>query len=582
MIKKLAKSIREYKLVSILSPLCMVGEAAMETLLPFILAKLVNQIQAGCSLEEIGRYGILLVAMAVVSLMFGGLGGLVSSKASSGFAKNLRHDIFSRVQSFSFENIDKFSTASLVTRMTTDVSNVQMSYMVIIRLAIRAPLMLIFSIIMAAYMGGKLSAMFAIIIPILAFGFVVIGVKALPSFKRVFKKYDKLNESIEENIMAMRAVKAFNREDYEKAKFKKSADDICKDFTRAERIVACTAPLFQACMYAVMVVVLLLGSKIIVESMGAEMNVGQMSAMVTYGFMILMSLNMLSMIYVMITMSAESARRIAEVLDEEPSLSNPKSPVYDVKDGSIDFNNVSFKYSKKAKSYALADVNLHIKSGETVGILGSTGSSKTTLIQLISRLYDVTDGEVLVGGVDVRDYDMETLRNQVSVVLQKNQLFAGTIRDNLKWGNLDATDDEIKEACKLACADEFISTFPDGYDTWIEQGGANVSGGQKQRLCIARALLKKPKILILDDSTSAVDMKTDAIIRSSFEKYIPETTKIIIAQRVASVQEADKIIIMNSGRIEAVGTHEELLKTNDIYRETYEQQTNGGEDDEQK
>ena len=582
MIKKLAKSIREYKLVSILSPLCMVGEAAMETLLPFILAKLVNQIQAGCSLEEIGRYGILLVAMAVVSLMFGGLGGLVSSKASSGFAKNLRHDIFSRVQSFSFENIDKFSTASLVTRMTTDVSNVQMSYMVIIRLAIRAPLMLIFSIIMAAYMGGKLSAMFAIIIPILAFGFVVIGVKALPSFKRVFKKYDKLNESIEENIMAMRAVKAFNREDYEKAKFKKSADDICKDFTRAERIVACTAPLFQACMYAVMVVVLLLGSKIIVESMGAEMNVVQMSAMVTYGFMILMSLNMLSMIYVMITMSAESARRIAEVLDEEPSLSNPKSPVYDVKDGSIDFNNVSFKYSKKAKSYALADVNLHIKSGETVGILGSTGSSKTTLIQLISRLYDVTDGEVLVGGVDVRDYDMETLRNQVSVVLQKNQLFAGTIRDNLKWGNLDATDDEIKEACKLACADEFISTFPDGYDTWIEQGGANVSGGQKQRLCIARALLKKPKILILDDSTSAVDMKTDAIIRSSFEKYIPETTKIIIAQRVASVQEADKIIIMNSGRIEAVGTHEELLKTNDIYRETYEQQTNGGEDDEQK
>ncbi len=582
MIKKLAKSIREYKLVSILSPLCMVGEAAMETLLPFILAKLVNQIQAGCSLEEIGRYGILLVAMAVVSLMFGGLGGLVSSKASSGFAKNLRHDIFSRVQSFSFENIDKFSTASLVTRMTTDVSNVQMSYMVIIRLAIRAPLMLIFSIIMAAYMGGKLSAMFAIIIPILAFGFVVIGVKALPSFKRVFKKYDKLNESIEENVMAMRAVKAFNREDYEKAKFKKSADDICKDFTRAERIVACTAPLFQACMYAVMVVVLLLGSKIIVESMGAEMNVGQMSAMVTYGFMILMSLNMLSMIYVMITMSAESARRIAEVLDEEPSLSNPKSPVYDVKDGSIDFNNVSFKYSKKAKSYALADVNLHIKSGETVGILGSTGSSKTTLIQLISRLYDVTDGEVLVGGVNVRDYDMETLRNQVSVVLQKNQLFAGTIRDNLKWGNLDATDDEIKEACKLACADEFISTFPDGYDTWIEQGGANVSGGQKQRLCIARALLKKPKILILDDSTSAVDMKTDAIIRSSFEKYIPETTKIIIAQRVASVQDADKIIIMNSGRIEAVGTHEELLKTNDIYRETYEQQTNGGEDDEQK
>ncbi len=580
MIKKLSGSIREYKLQSILSPLFMIGEAIMETLLPFILAKLVNEIQAGCGMETIVSYGAVLVTMAFVSLAFGGFGGFVASKASAGFAKNLRYDVFSRIQQFSFENIDKFSSSSLVTRMTTDISNVQMAYMVIIRLAIRAPLMMIFAIIMAAYMGGKLSVMFVVIVPILTAGLILIGYKALPSFKKVFKKYDKLNESIEENVMAMRAVKAFNRESYEKNKFEKASDDICKDFTRAERIISCTAPLFQTCVYSVMAVVLVLGSKIIIETTGMAMNVGQLSSMVTYGFQILISLNMLSMVYVMITMSSESAHRIAEVLDEKPTLHNPENPVYEVKDGSIDFDNVSFKYNKEAKKYALSDVDLHIGSGETVGIIGSTGSAKTTLVQLIPRLYDVTEGELKVGGINVIDYDLDSLRNQVAVVLQKNLLFSGTIKDNLRWGNNDATDEEIANACKLACADEFISTFPEGYDTWIEQGGTNVSGGQKQRLCIARALLKKPKILILDDSTSAVDMKTDAIIRESFKKYIPETTKIIIAQRIASVMDADKIVIMNSGKIEAVGTHEELLKGNKIYRETYEQQTNGGDVDE--
>ena len=558
----------------------MIGEAIMETLMPFILAKLVNEIQAGCGMDTILSYGAVLVTMAFVSLAFGGFGGFVASKASAGFAKNLRYDIFSRIQQFSFENIDKFSSSSLVTRMTTDISNVQMAYMVIIRLAIRAPLMMIFAIIMAAYMGGKLSVMFVVIVPILTAGLILIGYKALPSFKKVFKKYDKLNESIEENVMAMRAVKAFNRESYEKNKFEKASDDICKDFTRAERIISCTAPLFQTCVYSVMAVVLVLGSKIIIETTGLAMNVGQLSSMVTYGFQILISLNMLSMVYVMITMSSESAHRIAEVLDEKPTLHNPENPVYNVKDGSIDFDNVSFKYNKAAKKYALSDVDLHIRSGETVGIIGSTGSAKTTLVQLIPRLYDVTEGELKVGGVNVMSYDLDSLRNQVAVVLQKNLLFSGTIKDNLRWGNSDATDEEIANACKLACADEFISTFPEGYDTWIEQGGTNVSGGQKQRLCIARALLKKPKILILDDSTSAVDMKTDAIIRESFKKYIPETTKIIIAQRIASVMDADKIVIMNSGKIEAVGTHEELLKGNKIYKETYEQQTNGGEADE--
>lgn len=581
MIKKLSASIREFKLVSILSPLFMLGEAAIETLIPFIGAKLIENIQQGCEIKTIVNYGIVLVALAMVSLMFGGLGGLVSSKAAGGFAKNLRHDVFYRIQSFSFENIDKFSSSSLVTRLTTDIANVQMAFMVIIRMAIRAPLMFLFSIIMAYIMGGSLSMMFVVIIPVLVFGLVMIARKAMPSFRAVFKKYDKLNESIEENVMAMRAVKGFSREEYEKKKFNKASDNIAADFTRAERIVAITNPLFQACVYSVMIFVLIFGSKIIISTGAADgFGVGQLSAMITYGFQILMSLNMLAMIYVMITMSAESANRIVEVLSEEPTIHNCEDPVYEVKDGSVDFEDVSFKYAKSAKRYALSDINLHIKPGETIGVLGSTGSSKTTLIQLISRLYDATEGEVKVGGVNVKDYDIETLRNAVAVVLQKNVLFAGTIKDNLRWGNKEATDEEMIEACKLAQAHEFIEARPEGYDTWVEQGGANVSGGQRQRLCIARALLKKPKILILDDSTSAVDMKTDALIRKGFREFIPETTKIIIAQRVSSVMDADKIIIMESGRIKNTGTHDELMKTSEEYRETYLQQTRGGEDNE--
>ncbi len=580
MIKRLSKSIREYKKVSIITPILIIGEALMEAVIPYILAMLVNEIQAGCELKTIAKYGAILVALACVSLCCGGVAGYTASKASTGFAKNLRHDLYSSVQAFSFGNIDKFSSSSLVTRMTTDVGNVQMSYMMIIRIAVRAPLTFLFSVIMAYVMGGKLSTLFVVVVPILLFGLILIGRKAMPSFKRVFKKYDKLNESIEENVMAMRAVKGFAREDYEKKKFGAAADDICGDFTRAERTTSWIFPLFQTCVYSVMAVVLYFGSKLIITTQGASMNVGQLSAMITYGFQILMSLNMVAMIYVMVTMSAESAHRICEVLEEQPSLHDPEKPVYDVKDGSVDYDNVSFKYSEKAEKFALSNVDLHIKSGETVGILGGTGSSKTTLIQLMPRLYDVTEGSVKVGGVDVRDYDIEALRNSVAVVLQKNLLFAGTIKDNLRWGNKNATDEEIVEACKLAQADEFIKTFPDGYDTWIEQGGANVSGGQKQRLCIARALLKKPKILILDDSTSAVDMKTDALIRKGFKDYIPETTKIIIAQRVSSVQDADKIVIMKSGRIEAIGTHDELLKSNDIYKEIYTQQTRGGAENE--
>ncbi len=581
MIKKLARSVREFKLVTILSPLFMLGEAVAETLIPFISAKLIESIQNGCDVNTIVRFGLVLVLMAFVSLAFGGFGGLVSAKASGGFARNLRHDLYYKIQSFSFENIDKFSSTSLVTRLTTDVANVQMAFMVIIRLAIRAPLMFIFSIVMAYIMGGSLATMFVLVIPVLLFGLILVAKNAMPSFRRVFKKYDKLNESVEENVMAMRAVKGFSREEYEKGKFSAASDNIAVDFTRAERIVAWTAPLFQACVYSVMVVVLIFGSKIIISTGAANgFGVGQLSAMITYGFQILMSLNMLSIIYVMITMSAESSRRIVEVLDEEPAIKNCENPVYEVEDGSVDFINVSFKYAKSAKLNALSDINLHISSGETVGILGSTGSSKTTLIQLISRLYDVTEGEVRVGGKDVRAYDIETLRNQVAVVLQKNLLFAGTMKDNLRWGNKDATDEEIIEACKLSQAHEFVMARPDGYDTLVDQGGANVSGGQMQGLCIARALLKKPKILILDDSTSAVDMKTDALIRKGFKEFIPETTKIIIAQRVASVMEADKIVMMKSGRIEAVGTHEELMKTNADYRETYIQQTRGGEENE--
>ena len=580
MIKRLAGCVREYKKPTILTLIFIVGEAFIETFIPFITAKLVNLIKYNAPMEQVVRIGLFLVLMACLSLCCGGIAGATCAKASTGFARNLRHDMFERVQGFSFENIDKFSSASLVTRMTTDVSNVQMSFMMIIRLAIRCPLMFIFCIVMAFIMGGKLALTFVVVVPVLIFGLMMIARKAMPAFRAVFRKYDRLNESIEENVRAMRVVKGFAREDYEKKKFGAASEDICGDFTHAERIVALNSPLMQLCVYFNMVFIMIVGSKLVITSGGQTIDVGQMSAMLTYGFQILMSLMMISMIYVMLTMSAESAKRICEVLAEEPALRNPENPVTEVKDGSVDFDGVSFKYSAKAKKFALRDIDLHIAAGMTVGILGGTGSSKTTLIQLISRLYDTTEGSVRVGGVDVRDYDMETLRNSVAVVLQKNLLFSGTIKDNLRWGNPDATDEELVAACKLAQADDFVRSFPDSYDTWIEQGGTNVSGGQKQRLCIARALLKKPKVLILDDSTSAVDTRTDALIRAGFKTYIPETTKIIIAQRVASVQDADMIIIMDNGRIAATGTHDELLRSSEIYREVCQQQANGGDDDE--
>ncbi|MBR5451444.1 MAG: ABC transporter ATP-binding protein [Clostridia bacterium] len=580
MYRRLLRSVREYKLPSILTLVFMVLEAAIETTIPFITAKLVNSFEAGASMPELLKIGLILAVMALISLCCGGLGGYTCAKASSGFAKNLRHDVFTKIQTYSFNNIDKFSSSSLVTRMTTDINNVQMSYMMIIRTAVRSPLMFTFSIIMAYVMGGALSTTFVIVIPVLVFGLVLIARKAMPAFRRVFKKYDRLNESIEENVRAMRVVKGFSRENYEKQKFISASDNIRGDFTKAERIVALNTPVMQICLYFNMVFVLLVGSKLAISSGGSIVYVGQISAMLTYGMQILMSLMMLSMIYVMLTMSGESVKRLDEVLREEPNLKNPESPVYKVKDGSITFEKVGFKYSETAKNFALSDIDLDIKSGMTVGVIGGTGSSKSTLVQLIPRLYDTTVGRVTVGGVDVRNYDIKSLRSNVAMVLQKNLLFAGTIKDNIRWGNKDATDEEIIEACKLASAHDFIESFPQKYDTHIEQGGTNVSGGQKQRLCIARALISKPKILILDDSTSAVDMKTDAMIRAGLKKYLPKTTKIIIAQRISSVQDADLIIVMDNGKISAKGNHKELMQTSDIYREVYEQQTKGGDENE--
>ena len=578
MFKTLAKSIREYKKPTILTPIIVLFEVIMECAIPFIVSKLFEELNKKSDLKIIALYGIILVVMALLSLTCGALAGKFCANASCGFAKNLRKDMFRKIQTYSFENIDKFQTSSLVTRLTTDVTNVQFSFMMLIRTAIRSPFMLIFSFTMGFIMGGKTALIYVFVIPILLFGLIMIAKKAMPLFRKVFKKYDNLNNSIQENIKGMRVVKSFVREDFEKQKFDVAATDVCQDFTKAERILAWNHPIMQFCLNSVMIFILTAGSYFIVKSKATEVNYYQLSALLTYGFQILMSLMMLSMVYVMLTMSAESAVRICEVLNEKSTLTNPVNPVMEVKDGSIDFDHVDFKYG--TSKMILKDVNLHISSGETIGIIGGTGSAKTTLIQLISRLYDVTDGEVKVGGINVKDYDLDVLRNEVAVVLQKNVLFSGTIKDNLRWGKNDATDEEMVHACKLAQADEFIRNFPNGYDTYIEQGGSNVSGGQKQRLCIARALLKNPKIIIFDDSTSAVDTKTDALIRKGLSTYIPNTTKIIIAQRIASVEEADRIIVMNNGIIEGIGTHDELMKNNEIYREVYDSQNKVGDTNE--
>ena len=578
MIKTLMGSIREYKKSSILTPVLVSIEVIVECIIPFYIAKLINHIQDGTDMSLILKYGFMLIGLAFVSLFFGAMAGKTCATASCGFAKNLRHDLFYKVQEFSFTNIDKFSTSSLVTRLTTDISNVQMAYMMIIRIAVRSPMMFIFAMIMAFKMCPQLSTVYVIVVPFLAFALFLIIKKAMPLFNRIFKKYDNLNSSVQENIKGMRVVKSFVREDYEKNKFAKASEEVRNDFTRAEKLVALNGPVMQLAMYVAMILASYFGAKLIIGSGGSAMGVGDLSSLFTYGMQILSSLMMLSMIFVMITISSASAQRICEVLKEESSIENPQNPIMSVPDGSIDFNNVSFKYHKEAEKCALTDIDLHIKSGETIGIIGGTGSSKSSLIQLISRLYDVNEGEVKVGGNNVKDYDIETLRNAVSVVLQKNVLFSGTIKDNLRWGNMNATDEELVRVCKLAQADEFISALPDGYDTHIEQGGTNVSGGQKQRLCIARALLKKPKIIIFDDSTSAVDTKTDALIRKALSTEIPDTTKLIIAQRISSVQDADRIVVMDDGKINAVGTHEELLKNNDIYKEVYYSQNKAGEE----
>ena len=581
MIKVLAKSIREYKKTTILTPIIVILEVVMECTIPFITAQMVNQIKSGCGMDVIIEYGIVLIILAGLSLLFGTIAGFTCSTASCGLGKNLRKDMFYSIQEYSFENIDNFVASSLVTRMTTDVTNVQNAFMMIIRTAIRAPLMLIFAFIMAFVMGGKMAWIFLFVVPFLAVGLSIVISKTVPLFRNVFKKYDNLNSSIQENVKGIRVVKSYVREEHEREKFGVAVKDVYNDFVKAERILAFNGPMMQFCIYTVMSFVLSFGSYTIITSMGMDLDVGQLSALITYSFMMLNSLMMLSMVFVLITMASESGKRIVEVLTEKSTLDSPKNPIYQIADGSIVFDDVSFKYSKKAKRMALSNINLEIKSGETIGIIGGTGSSKSTLIQLIPRLYDATKGIVKVGGKDVRDYDLETLRNQVSVCLQKNILFSGTVKENLRWGNKDATDEELIEACKLAQADEFLSRFPDGYDTYIEQGGTNVSGGQKQRLCIARALLKKPKILILDDSTSAVDTKTDSLIRKAMREYIPETTKIIIAQRTSSIEDADRIIIMDHGTINGIGTHEQLLKENEIYKEIYTSQNKAGDQNEE-
>lgn len=578
-VKVLGRSIRENRRDSIIAPVFVLGEVIIECSIPFITSHLINEMNLGSDLATIARYGLILTIMAIVSLACGSIAGVAASVASTGFARNLRHDMFESIQRFSFSNIDRFSTSSLVTRLTTDTQNVQMAYLQIIRSAVRSPMMIIFAATMAFITGGRMAVVYVIVSLLLGVGLIGIARHVMPIFRRIFKRYDRLNESVEENVSGIRVVKSFVREDYEMRKFERASGEVFQDFWGAERILAWNQPLMTFAVDTIYAFVIFFGSRAIVSSAGQSMQVGQMSALITYGFSMLMSLNMLSMIFVMITMAEESARRICEVLVEQPDLANPADPVTEVKDGSIDFDNVSFSYHPGSGRFALRGIDLHINSGEVIGIIGGTGSSKSTFIQLISRLYDVTEGSVSVGGIDVRAYDMDTLRDQVAVVLQRNVLFSGTIKENLRWGDEDATDEELVEACRLAQADEFIQAFPDGYDTYIEQGGTNVSGGQKQRLCIARALLKKPKILILDDSTSAVDTKTDKLIRAGSRSFIPETTKIIIAQRTGSVEDADRIIVMDDGRIADVGTHEQLLKTSEIYREVYLTQNKASHDE---
>lgn len=580
MIKRLSKCIREYKLPSILSPIFVTIEVFLEVFIPLIMGKLIDN---GIYMEDtnyVVKTGFFLIFLCILSLLSGVASGTTAAKASSGFAKNLRHDMYYNVQNFSFANIDKFSTSSLVTRLTTDVTNLQNAYQMIIRIAVRSPAMLIFSLVMTFSINAKVSVVFLCVIPFLAFALYLIVSHAHPIFRRVFNTVDKLNNVVNENLHGIRVVKSFVREEKEEEKFKNVSESIYSDTKKAEGILAFNAPVMQFSAYLCMLLIAWFGARLIVSSSGTEMTTGDLFSVITYTMQILSTLMMLSMIFVMLTMSKASGERICEVLDEKSDLHNPEKPIMAVPDGSIDFQNVGFSYSKDKNKLCLKNVDLSIKSGETIGIIGSTGSSKTSFVQLIPRLYDVTEGALKVGGIDVRDYDIETLRNEVAMVLQKNVLFSGTIKDNLRWGNENATDEEMIEACKLSQAHSFIMEMPDGYDTYIEQGGTNVSGGQKQRICIARSLLKKPKILILDDSTSAVDTKTDALIRDAFKKFIPETTKIIIAQRISSIQDADKIIVLDGGEVTAFGSHDELMRSSDIYKEVYYSQVKGGQEDE--
>ena len=577
MIKTLIKSVREYKWTALGSPICMIGEVTMEIFIPLILAELLRQgIEPG-DMAMVWKYGGLLALSALCSLIFGVASAFFAAYASTGFARNLRHDMFAKVQTYDFSNIDKFSTSSIVTRLTSDVATLQMTFQMSIRMIFRTPVMVVMALVMAFRISARLSVIYCIMLPLLAFGLMFLIKLVHPIFERVFKTYDKLNNVVQENVHGIRVVKSFVREDAEVEKFNETSETIYKDFTKAERIMAFNNPLMQFAVYTCIIVISFLGAKLVINP-ASGVDTAALTAMFTYTSQILMGLMMMSMVFVMFTMSRAPMRRAYELITEEPALNNPENPVMEVKDGSVDFENVAFRYASGAGLNALENINIHIEAGMTVGILGVTGSSKSTLVQLIPRLYDATEGVVKVGGVDVRDYDIRTLRDAVAMVLQKNTLFSGTIKDNLRWGNPDATDEEMEHACKLACAHDFIVTFPDGYDTHIEQGGTNVSGGQKQRLCIARAILKKPKILILDDSTSAVDTRTDAMIRKAFKEEIPGTTKLIIAQRVASVQEADLILVLDGGKVAAVGQHDELLQTSEIYREVYESQVKGGEE----